>query len=121
MRKIVFKNIENPNDFKEKLLLWAQKFNELIFLDSNRPENLNQPYPTYDFILAADALTAIKSDTYNLFSNLKEYQETIKDWIFGSISYDAKNDLENFKSQNEDIIKFPDLFFFSAQKVVSFS
>lgn len=120
MRKIVSKNIENPIEFKEKILLWAQQFNEIVFLDSNRQENLNQPYPTYDFILATDALTVIKSDTYNLFTNLKEYQEITKDWIFGSISYDAKNDLENSKSQNNDLINFPDLFFFQPKRLFFF-
>lgn len=117
MRKIVKKTLDNPNIFKEKLLFWAQQFNEIVYLDSNRTENHNQPYPTYDFVLATDALTSIKSDTYNLFDNLKEYQKITNDWIFGSITYDAKNDIEKFNSNNQEGINFPDLFFFQPKKL----
>jgi len=117
LRKIISKNIEDSVDFKEKLLFWAKQFNEIILLDSNRNKNKNQPYPTFDFVLATDALTSIKSDTYNLFKNLNEYQKTTNDWIFGSITYDAKNDLEKLDSKNDDLIEFPDLFFFKPKKL----
>ncbi len=117
MRKIVIKTIDNPNIFKEKLLFWTQQFNEIVFLDSNRFENTNQLYQTYDFVLATDALTSIKSSTYNLFQNLNEYQKITNDWIFGSITYDAKNDLEKLNSNNYDCINFPDLFFFQPKKL----
>jgi para-aminobenzoate synthetase component I len=117
LRKIVKKTLDNPNKFKENLLFWAQQFNEIVFLDSNRIENHNQPYPTYDFVLATDALTSIKSDTYNLFDNLKEYQKITNDWIFGSITYDAKNDIEKLNSNNQDGVNFPDLYFFQPKKL----
>jgi para-aminobenzoate synthetase component 1 len=117
LRKIVIKTIDNPNIFKEKLLFWTQQFNEIVFLDSNRFENTNQLYQTYDFVLATDALTSIKSSTYNLFQNLNEYQKITNDWIFGSITYDAKNDLEKLNSNNYDCINFPDLFFFQPKKL----
>ncbi|MFY7811617.1 MAG: aminodeoxychorismate synthase component I, partial [Flavobacterium sp.] len=120
MRKIIKKNIDNPNKFKEKLLFWAQQFNEVILLDSNNIENTNQLYPNFDFVLAIDAFTSIKSDTYNLFEHLKEYQKNTKDWLFGSITFDAKNDIENLKSNNEDFINFPDLFFFQPKKIFFF-
>lgn len=117
MRKIVKKTLDNSYKFKENLLFWAQQFNEIVYLDSNRLENANQPYPTYDFVLATDALTSLKSDTYNLFENLKEYQKITNDWIFGSITYDAKNDIEKLNSNNQDGLNFPDLFFFQPKKL----
>ena len=40
-----------------------------------------------------------------------------KDWIFGSITYDAKNDIEKLISLNDDLIEFPDLFFFQPKKL----
>jgi para-aminobenzoate synthetase component I len=117
LRKIVKKTLDNSYKFKENLLFWAQQFNEIVYLDSNRLENANQPYPTYDFVLATDALTSLKSDTYNLFENLKEYQKITNDWIFGFITYDAKNDIEKLNSNNQDGLNFPDLFFFQPKKL----
>ena len=69
-------------------------------------------------MLAVEAFTALKTDHHGAFEQLKEYQETTKDWIFGYLSYDLKNDLENLSSKNFDGLKFPDLYFFQPQKLI---
>jgi len=107
-------SIESPNLFKKQLLFWSQQFRELAFLDSNEYKN---EYSTYDCILAVDALTSIKTDYHNAFEDLKQYQQTTKDWIFGYLSYDLKNDVEALKSNNFDGLAFPDLFFFQPKKL----
>ena len=100
--------------FKEKLLLWSQQFREIIFLDSN---NYPQKYSNYDCLLAVDAFTAIQTDYINGFEDLKIYQQTIKDWIFGYLTYDLKNNTEVLHSNNYDGLNFPDLFFFQPKKI----
>ncbi|MCR9182275.1 MAG: aminodeoxychorismate synthase component I [Flavobacteriaceae bacterium] len=118
MRKIKEILLENPADFKRKLLSWAQQFDELVCLDSNPEFNrVNQLYSSFDFILAAEALTAIKTDFQNAFDKLEEYKNTTNDWIFGYLTYDLKNDVEDVTSTNPDCVLFPDLYFFQPKKL----
>ncbi len=114
MRTSIHKEISNAKLFKSQLLTWAQQFREVVFLDSN---DYPQKYSNYDCILAADAFTSITTDYHNAFEDLKQYQQTSKDWIFGYLSYDLKNDTEELNSSNYDGLQFPDLFFFQPKKL----
>jgi para-aminobenzoate synthetase component 1 len=95
---------------------WAQQFREVIFMDSN---DYPQQYSSYDCVLAVDAFTSIQTDYQNAFEDLKQYQQTTKDWLFGYLSYDLKNDIEVLHSNNFDGLDFPDLFFFQPKKIVT--
>ena len=64
-----------------------------------------------------DAFTAIKTDYRDAFDKLNEYQESTKDWIFGYLTYDLKNDVEQLKSDNFDGLHFPDLYFFQPKRL----
>ena len=101
---------------KYKLLCWSQQFEEVVWLDSNEESNL-QSKSTYKAILAVDAFTAIKTDYHQAFDQLEEYQSKTKDWLFGYLSYDLKNDSEDLQSNNIDGLDFPDLFFFQPKKL----
>ena len=68
-------------------------------------------------MMAVDAFTSLKTDFHNAFEDLKQYQQTTKDWLFGYLSYDLKNDTEPLKSSNFDGLNFPDLFFFQPKKI----
>jgi para-aminobenzoate synthetase component 1 len=107
-------SIENPEIFKQKLLIWANQFREVVFLDSN---NYHQKYSNYDAVLAVDAFTSMKTDYFNAFEDLHQYQTHTKDWLFGYLSYDLKNDTEALQSKNFDGLDFPDLFFFQPKKL----
>ena len=108
-------SIENIKDFKQNLLFWSQQFETALWLDSN---NYNQQYSSFDSALAVEEFTAIKTDYTNAFDKLKEYQTITKDYIFGYISYDVKNDVEHLSSNNFDSLDFTDLYFFQPQKLV---
>jgi len=114
LRVSIHKNIANPKLFREQLLSWAQQFREVVFLDSN---SYPQQYSNFDCVLAVDAFTSLKTDYYNAFEDLKQYQQNTKDWLFGYLSYDLKNDIENLHSNNFDGLNFPDLFFFQPKKI----
>ncbi len=116
MRTSIIKHIDNPVQFKQQLLTWAQQFREVIFMDSN---NYPQQYSSYDCMLGVDAFTSVKTDYHNAFEDLKQYQQTTKDWLFGYLSYDLKNDIEALHSSNFDGLNFPDLFFFQPKKIVT--
>lgn len=114
MRTIISKTIEHPNQLKQQLLLWSDQFREAVVLDSN---SYSQKYSNYDCIIAVDAFTSITTDFTNAFDDLHQYQIQTKDWLFGCLSYDLKNDTEALKSGNFDGLQFPDLFFFQPKKL----
>jgi len=118
MRTVKRIKIDLSENFKNQLLCWAQQFDELVWLDSN---NHSQTHSSYKAILAVDAFTAIKTDSFHAFEALDEYQSKTKDWLFGYLSYDLKNDLENLSSTNYDGLGFPDLFFFQPKKLFLFT
>jgi len=106
--------IQNINTFKKQLLFWSQQFNDVVWLDSN---NHHQKFSRYDAVLAVDSATSIQTDFHGAFDSLKDYQSATNDWIFGYLSYDLKNDIENLKSTNFDGLQFPDLYFFQPKKL----
>lgn len=105
--------IKSPN-FKQQLLLWSQQFEEVVWLDSN---NHHQKYSTYDVVLAIDAFSCISTCYTDSFKQLEDYQNKTKDWIFGYLTYDLKNDIEPLQSNQFDGLNFPELFFFQPKKI----
>lgn len=97
-----------------KLLSWAQQYDQISWLDSN---SYPQKYSSFDAILAVGAYTEIQSDYHNAFTKLKQYHAKIKDYIFGYLSYDLKNDIEDLHSGNKDYLQFPELYFFQPKKI----
>jgi para-aminobenzoate synthetase component 1 len=114
LRTSIHKQISDPILLKKQFLIWSQQFREVIFMDSNE---YPQQYSNYDCLFAVDAFTSIKTDSHNSFESLKQYQQSTKDWIFGYLSYDLKNDVEPLQSSNFDGLDFPDLFFFQPKKI----
>ena len=95
-------------------MLWSQQFDDIVWLDSN---NHKDQYSSYDAVLAVDAFTTIRTDYFDAFERLKEYQTLTNDWIFGYLTYDLKNTTEHLKSENYDGLNFPDLYFFQPKKL----
>jgi para-aminobenzoate synthetase component 1 len=114
LRKASTKDISSFPNFKTQLLHWANQFREVVFLDSNA---YHQKYSSYDAVVAVDAFTSIQTDYENAFQDLYQYQSQTKDWLFGYLSYDLKNDTEALYSNNFDGLAFPDLFFFQPKKL----
>ena len=118
MRKIQEYPCDLSEGFIKRLLLWSDQFDEVVWLDSN---NYGQTHGNYKAILAVDAFTAIKTDYHNAFEQLNEYQQLTGDWLFGYLTYDLKNNVEQLTSQNFDGLDFPDLYFFQPKKLFLFS
>jgi len=104
--------------FKSQILNWAQQFESVVWLDSNKH---HEKYSQHEGILAIGANNTLKTSPSNAFEQLKEFQTTIQDYLFGFLSYDLKNDIENLTSKNHDELNFPDLYFFQPQKIIFIS
>jgi len=114
LRTITFFSPENIEQFKTQLHAWSQQFDDVLWLDSNEHKG---KYSSYNAVLAVDAFTALKTDHFDAFEALKEYQNLTKDWIFGYLTYDLKNTTEPLKSENFDGLHFPDLYFFQPKRL----
>ncbi|MFC2127674.1 chorismate-binding protein [Bacteroidota bacterium] len=109
------KNIEQ---FKTRLLNWSQNFDTAVWLDSNKHK---ENHSSIEGVLAAGTHKKISSDYKGAFNKLKNFQTQHKDYLFGFLGYDLKNDIENLKSKNKDGLDFPDLFFFQPKKLIFIS
>jgi len=63
----------------------------------------------------------ILDETKNAFERLKNFYNVHPGWLFGYLSYDLKNDIENLTSKNPDLQDFPTLHFFRPKGVIELS
>ena len=104
---------------KELALKWAQQFDEIIFLESNQDTQAEQEkYGEVEAIIAVGAHDFLSADSIGAFDKLKQFRQKHKDFLFGYLSYDLKNDTEKLSSSNPDHLGFPELYFFQPQKVL---
>ena len=114
-RKKIELCLKDTQHVKQQLLRWGQQFDVFVLLDSS---NYKEKYSKYDFVCATLPVSEIKLvNDKDAFVNLKEYQNKVDDWIFGYLTYDLKNDVENLTSSNHDGINFPALHFFQPEVV----
>jgi len=104
--------------FKSKLLKWGNQHSVFSWLDSN---NYQQKHSSFEAVLAVEAISSIECSYHGAFEKLKKYRLQTKDYIFGFLGYDLKNDLEDLHSKNYDGLHFPDLFFFQPKKIIKIS
>ncbi len=115
MRTSLYFDLDNIADFKSKIITWANKFSPIAFFDSNFEKDYNlfpNLYPDNDFILAVKSTKDIKICASDAFEKLHKFHTENKDWLFGHLAYDLKNDIEKLNSENFDALHFPDMFFF---------
>ena len=103
--------------FKSQVLDWAQKFESIAWLDSNGHHEKNSEF---DAVLAVGVENSLVTTYNNAFERLKKYQSQSKDFIFGFLAYDLKNNVENLISKNHDGLDFPDLYFFKPKKLSNY-
>ena len=97
--------------FKEKLLHWASVTSDRVcFLNGNGYKNI--PHGAFDCMLGVGCIEEISGDNDNSFSLLREFVGKNEDWLFGFLSYDLKNEIEDLSSSNSDQVGFPVLHFF---------
>ena len=110
--------IEDINLFKQKLFAWSRLFNEVAFLDSNTSQNHQDIYSSFDFLLAVEGFTSIKTDSFNGFEKLNDFQKNANDWLFGFLSFDLKEDTYQLPCKKSNSLDFPSLYFFQPKKII---
>tara|TARA_Y100000589_G_scaffold82597_1_gene76508 strand:- start:13505 stop:14785 length:1281 start_codon:yes stop_codon:yes gene_type:complete len=93
--------------FKNKLIHYLSQYDCFCVLDSNFEDEKEK----FSFLAAFKQSNEL-INSHNLFTDLDSYINNNLDWIFGFLSYDIKNKIENLSSNNSDYQKFPLLHFF---------
>lgn len=94
--------------FKYQLLNFGKRFSNFCFLD-NHEYNFD---PSFECVAGLGIIESITASAKNDLTALSQLVHQKKDWIFGHISYDAKNQIEDLVSEHKDHIGFPDFHFF---------
>ncbi len=101
--------IEDFLTIKKQVLNYSKRFSTFCFLDNHE----------YDFEKSYDCIAGAGYVAYfisgNQSRNLQDLDQFINktgDWIFGHVSYDIKNEIEELSSANFDGIEFPQILFF---------
>ncbi|GMN05027.1 anthranilate synthase component I family protein [Croceitalea sp. MTPC5] len=101
--------------FKDALLYWAQRFDTVLFLDSNGHKD---KHSSFEVLLALGAAQHLSIAAADGFQKLSDFNQKLNDWLFGYLSYDLKNELEALSSNNFDGIGFGQLHFFQPKKLI---
>lgn len=93
------------------MLNWAKQFGILVFLDNNGYSNTAGHY---ECMVAVGGANELSPDSYcDSLKGLQALHDANKDWLFGHISYDYKNELEpGLNSRHSSKSGFPLMHFF---------
>ena len=97
---------------------WAQNNETNLWLDSNESDD---KYGKFEGVLAIGVQSELNTTAKDSFQKLKTFRKSTNDYLFGYLSYDLKNDVEDLQSNNDDRLMFPDLYFFQPQKILFFT
>jgi para-aminobenzoate synthetase component I len=119
-RDLVTFDISKTKDFKTRLFLHVCKYSPSVFLDSH-PDIFADTDSSKSFqcIAASGKHSELKPELSDNLKNLQSYHSSKNDWLFGFITYDLKNELEELSSQNTDKLEFPVIHFFQPEFVYS--
>ncbi len=107
-RKFTSYPIHDFLKLKFKILNFGKKFGIFCFLD-NHEYDFNK---SYECIAGAGCIRSFFSNETNWIQQLNQFLKEDKEWLFGHVSYDVKDEIEDLTSSNYDGIQFPDLHFF---------
>jgi para-aminobenzoate synthetase component 1 len=107
--------IQQKDDFKRTALQWATQFPVCCLLDSN--DYPHKKHDSENWVLAIDAISATEAGAKDSFEALKQFHAGRQQPVFGFLSYDLKNELEQLQSRHHDMLGFPPLFFFEPRYI----
>ncbi len=108
-RKFTSYLIEDYLAIKTKVLNYSKKFGAFCFLDNHEYDFKK----SYDCIVGAGSMSHLVADSNSgNLDALDKFLYKKNDWVFGHVSYDIKNEIEELSSSNFDGIQYPQILFF---------
>lgn len=110
-------SIDDVEQFKKEALSFFHEEDYLFYLDSNQSQ---EHHAQYSCLIGVGCLKRLFCKTGNAFDQLEGFREKYRDWMFGFLGYDLKNELEDLTSKHTDHKNFPDLCFIIPEHVMVF-
>ncbi len=95
-----------------------ERFKHICIFDSNLQANKNQHLQASKIIAIGSTQELIVTHSKNALTELQQFYDERKGWLFGYLTYDIKNEIENLTSENSDGLGFPVLQFFVPKVVM---
>jgi para-aminobenzoate synthetase component I len=89
------------------------QFDRVCVFDSNAQSNDKTFINCPQLIAIGSVQELVVKEEGDALNQLQQFIDTCKGWLFGYLSYDLKNEIENLHSKNDDGVQFPLLHFFS--------
>jgi len=109
-RKIKY---DHKLDLLSAMMYALEGFGNVALLNSNKGALSGETDFDYLIGIGATDILSINSSAGDSFEQLRDFHYKNKDWIFGHLSYDLKNEIEALTSENADNIGFPVMTFFA--------
>ncbi len=109
-------SVKDKPSFRNQLLNYSSRSEYFVFLDSC--ENGVYGETEFDYLFAGGNYKSLVATAGNAFGELQQFIDKNKEWFFGYLGYDLKNETEKLSSQNNDRVAFPDMLFFIPEIIV---
>lgn len=112
-------NYKNPlSDFNINIEGLNERFEQVCIFESNPKANTNKNLQYSQLIAIGARAELIIKNQENALEQLQTFYDARKGWLFGFLSYDLKNEIEELSSENSDQLEFPLIHFFSPEVVI---
>lgn len=99
---------------KERLVKACGRYDHALFLDSNGHRDR---WSQYAWMAALGDHKLLNSSQHS-FASLKEFFTANRDWLFGHLSFELKNQVEHLSTRHPAAFSFPSLSFFVPDTLV---
>ena len=103
-------SLKNKDLFVKKVVNFSSNQTHFTLLNSN------DSFDDYELIIAYGAKSFIQSSK-NSLQKIDKYISCVNDWVFGFLSYDLKNEIENLSDLNKDIFNLPNIYFYQPKVI----
>ena len=103
-------SLKNKDLFVKKIVNFSSDQSHFTLLNSN------DSFDDYELIIAYGAVSFLQSSK-NSLKKIDKYIDKVNDWIFGYLSYDLKNEIENLTDLNKDVFNLPNLYFYQPKVI----
>ncbi|WP_460686764.1 anthranilate synthase component I family protein [Niabella aquatica] len=93
------------------MLNWLKQFSTFCFLDSNQYNNDNE------MLIGAGSLRVYTSSSKDALNDFQKFIDEKRSWLFGHMGYELATSENTSHAAKEDLLLFPDLFFFEPEIV----
>lgn len=94
------------------------QFDRICIFDSNPQSNDETLINCSQLIAVGSTQELIVKTEGHALNQLQEFIDAATGWLFGYLTYDLKNEIEALHSENDDMLQFPALHFFSPLLVI---